>query len=142
MADLCNLTCIEERKTIWQVFGQIFLQIKKQLQTVRLNQQKQLCCKVTALPTEPPHAASWTICLNCVHVQKKSVKYHSKKIGLDVMQIHPLRRMRFGQYQLDFISCAGVTGRWGLPSHTHVYNIKLVITHSNTCTSWTERSLT
>ena len=38
------------------------------------------------------------------------------KTDLDVTQSHPLRRTRFGQY---LISCAGVTGRWGLLPHAH-----------------------
>ena len=38
-----------------------------------------------------------------------------KKIRLDVMQSHPLRRMLWPIPSL--ISCTGVTGRWGLLSH-------------------------
>ena len=59
------------------------------------------------------------------------------KKGLDIMQSHSLNSTCFGQYQLGLISCAGVTGRWGLLYLMHsggmhlVYYYKVRTKHSD-----------
>ena len=55
-----------------------------------------------------------------LHEQSTNHISLKKKMDLDVMQCHPLRRMHFSIYVLGLINCTGVNRRWGLLSHVQM----------------------